>query len=92
QAKDRFLNSLVFRYDNPEEVLSRKMQYAYWGMDLDSFRQLAREVRQVEAEDVNRVAREYLRPQKLQVLVVGNRGQVLDQLEELGQVQELQLD
>ncbi len=91
-AKDRFLNSLVFRYDNPEKVLSRKMQYAYRGMDLDSFRQLAREVRQVEAEDVNRVAREYLRPQKLQVLVVGDKSQVLDQLQELGEVRELQLD
>ncbi|MFW6314600.1 MAG: M16 family metallopeptidase [Desulfohalobiaceae bacterium] len=92
QAKDRFLNSLVFRYDNPEKVLSRKMQYAYWGMDLDSFSQLAREVRQVESADVNRVAREYLRPQKLQVLVVGTRDQVLDQLEELGEVRELELD
>ncbi|MFO8032077.1 MAG: pitrilysin family protein [Desulfohalobiaceae bacterium] len=92
QAKDRFLNSLVFRYDDPEKVLKRKMHYAYRGMDLDSFNQLSREISQVTAAEVERVAREYLHPEKLQVLVVGNKGQVLDQLEELGEVRELELD
>jgi zinc protease len=92
QAKDRFLNSLVFSYDDPQKVLKRKMYYAYRGMDLNSFKQLAQKISQLRVDQVERVAREYLHPGKLQVLVVGNRAQVLDQLEELGEVRELELD
>lgn len=92
QAKDSFLNSLVFRFDNPKKVLQRRMYYAYRDMDQDSFSKLIEEIKQVSAGDVHRVAQKYLHPGQLQVLVVGNRPQVLPGLQKLGQVRELELD
>jgi len=89
KAKEQFFNSLVFRYDEPSEILSRRMQYAYWGMPPDSFSELTSEIRAVTAQDVTRVSREYLRPDELSVLVVGEEQAVAEQLEKLGPVEVL---
>ncbi len=91
QAKDQFLNSLVFRYESPLEVLKRRLTYAYWGMDQDSFERLIEEIKNVGPKDVHRVAREYVRIPELKVLLVGSEDKLQGQLEQLGPVQELKL-
>ncbi|MCF8086308.1 MAG: insulinase family protein [Desulfohalobiaceae bacterium] len=92
QAKERFLNSLVFNYDTPAKVLHRRMRYAYKGMDQDSFKELIQEVKGVDQEGVERVAREYLHPEKMRILLVGNKKALRDELSEMeGEVRELEL-
>lgn len=86
QAKEQFFNSLVFRYDEATEILERRMFYAYRQMDPESFTQLVEEIREVTAEDVARVAREYLQPGSLQVLAVGEKDKLIKQLEAFGSV------
>ncbi len=92
QAKDQFLNSLVFRFDSPEKVLERRMYYAYRGMDKDSFQSLIKEIKNVTAKDVQRVAQEYIQIDSLQILVVGNKKELGDQLKKLGPVQEIDIN
>jgi len=87
QAKEQFLNSLIFQYDNPAEILERRMYYEYRGMDKDSFEKLAQEIKDVSVPDVNRVAQKYLHLNDLEIVVVGNKPEVYDQLQELGQVE-----
>ncbi len=87
QAKEQFLNSLIFRYDKPAEILERRMYYEYRGMDKDSFEKLVQEIRDVGVQDVTRVAREYLYVNDLEIVVVGNKPEVHEQLQELGQVE-----
>ncbi len=89
EAKNRFFNSLVFRYDQAEEILSRRMIYAYRGMPADSFQELVKEIRQVEAQDVVRAAREYISPDALTILAVGEKEKLVDQLEKMGKVEVL---
>lgn len=91
QAKQQFFNSLVFRYDQAEEILGRRIHYAYRGMDGDSFQELIQKIRQVTTEDVVRVAREYVRPDSLTVLAVGEEKKLLQQMQKLGQVEVLPL-
>jgi predicted Zn-dependent peptidase len=92
RAKDRFLNSLVFNYDTPQKVLQRRMHYAYKGMDGDSFKELIGEVKGVEQNDVDRVAEEYLHPEKMIILMVGNKKELQDELAPMKErVQELEL-
>jgi len=92
RAKERFLNSQVFNYDTPKKVLRRRMQHAYKGMDQDSFRELIREVRDVEQKDVERVARTYLHPDELMILMVGNKKDLDKDLSAMEQeVRELEL-
>ncbi|MEX0994415.1 MAG: pitrilysin family protein [Balneolaceae bacterium] len=91
QTKDRFLNSLVFEYDSRASVLNERMNYDYAGLPPDSFDRLVEEIREVTIEDVQQVAREYLRPDALQILVVGNGGEIGDQLEKFGEVNEIDI-
>lgn len=92
RAKERFLNSLVFNYDTPQKVLQRRMRYAYKGMDQDSFKKLISEVKGVEEEDVERVADKYLHPEKIKILLVGNKKELQDELSAMNkEIRELEL-
>ncbi len=86
QAKERFLNSLIFRYDQEDEVLSRRLYYEYRGMDKNSFEQLIEEIKNVTVQDVQGVAKEYIKMDRLEIVVVGKKDQVYNQLQELGKV------
>ena len=91
QAKDQFFNSLVFRYDEPSEFLARRMYYVYRKMPKDSFEDLVQQIREVTASDIEEIARKYLHPEKLKVLVVGKKQELVGQLEDLGKLREIDL-
>jgi len=88
---DRFLNSLVFEYDSRASVLNERMSYDYAGLDPDTFNQLVEEIQAVTIEDVQEVAQEYLRPDMLHILVVGNGEEIGDQLDQYGEVNEVDI-
>lgn len=71
-AKDSVLNSFVFNFQKPAQTLSRLMRYEYYGYPSDFLFRYQREVEATTAADVQRVARQYLQPEKLATLVVGN--------------------
>ncbi|MEX2585146.1 MAG: hypothetical protein WD315_02055, partial [Balneolaceae bacterium] len=87
RTRDRFLNSLVFEYESRQSVLRERMRFDYAGMPADSFERYVEEVREVTTEDIHRVAREYLHPNRIRVLIVGNGAGIGDQLSRFGQVQ-----
>jgi len=88
---DRFLNSLVFEYDSRASVLNERMSYDYAGLDPDTFDRLVEEIQAVTIEDVQEVAQKYLRPDALQILVVGNGAEIGDQLEQFGEVNKVDI-
>lgn len=85
-TKDRILNSLVFRYDSKSKILNEQVSNTYNGLPMDAFDRYIDEVRQVTPADIQRVAREYIQPEKVHILVVGNGNEIGDQLERLGNV------
>lgn len=85
-TRERFLNSLVFRNEFRSSALSEQLNNTYLGLPLDAFERYVEEVRLVTPEDIQRVAREYLRPDEVQILVVGNSNLLGDQLEQFGEV------
>lgn len=86
EAKDRILNSLVFRYTSRASVLNEQIANEYNGLPADAFNQYIDELREVTIADVQRVANEYLQPDAMQVLIVGNENEMGDQLASLGEV------
>lgn len=86
KTKDQFLNSLVFRYDSYEKVLNERLSNEYSGLSEDAFDEYVEGVKATTAEDVQEVARQYLRPDSLQILVVGNKEEIGDQLQKYGEV------
>jgi len=91
QTKDQFLNSLVFRYDSRSRILNERLGYDYAGLPEDTFDRLVEEIREVNIEDIMEVAQEYLRPEDVQILVVGNSNEIGDQLTKYGNVNEIDI-
>ncbi len=90
-AKDRIFNSLAFQYTSRASVLNERISNEYNGLPADIFNQYIEQVRNVTVEDVNRVAREYLRPDDMHVLIVGNENEMGDQLASLGDVNRIDI-
>ena len=88
-AKDSFLNSFVFNFDTRREIINRQMTYEYYGYPQDFLEKTKTEVEKVTVDDVKRVARKYLQPDKVRLVVVGN-GQDFDEpLSVFGEVNEI---
>jgi zinc protease len=71
RAKDTILNSFVFLFDSKERVLAEQMRYEFYGYPPDSLERFRSAIERVTPADVERVARKYLRPERLSILVVG---------------------
>ncbi|MBI5365420.1 MAG: insulinase family protein [Planctomycetes bacterium] len=91
QARESFLNSSVFYYDDKSEVLARHLRYEYFHLPHDFLEQLLSQVKAVTIADVQRVARTWLRPEALTILVVGNDAEFGAPLSDLGPVVEVPL-
>lgn len=72
KAKDSILNSFIFSFDSKEKVLGERMAYEFYGYPADFLERYRAGIEKVTPADVNRVARKYIHPEKIAVLVVGN--------------------
>ena len=91
RAKDSILNSFIFNFDTPEKVLRERMAYEFYGYPLDFLEKFRTGVEKVTAADVNRVAAEFLHPNSMPVLVVGNTGEFDKPLSTLGPVNNIDI-
>ncbi|OKH28253.1 peptidase M16 [Nostoc calcicola FACHB-389] len=82
-AKESTLNSFVFNFQDPAQTLSRLMQYEYYGYPADFLFRYQKAVAATTADDVQRVAREYLKPENIVTLVVGNQTAIQPPLTQL---------
>ncbi|HYP54663.1 MAG TPA: pitrilysin family protein [Pyrinomonadaceae bacterium] len=86
RAKDAILKGFAFEFDSTGKVVRRIMSYEYYGYPADYLQRFADNIKKVTAADVQRVARENLREDRLFVLVLG-KGKDFDRpLSTLGQV------
>jgi len=67
------------------------MAYAYYGYPLDFMEKIRKEVEKITKQDVLRVARKYLRPDKVQILVVGNKESFDKPLSTLGELNNIDI-
>jgi zinc protease len=86
KAKDSILNSFIFEFDSKEKVLSERMRYEFYGYPPDFLEQYRANIEKVTPADVDRVARKYIHPDKMAVLVVGNPKEFDRALSTLGTV------
>lgn len=85
-AKDQYMNSFVFRFDTLSKIVQRKMLYEYYGLPIDFLEKFRDKVLNVTKADVLRVAQQYLHPDNLVIMVVGNRNKIEKDLASLGPV------
>ena len=84
-AKDSILNSFVFQFQNPSQILSRLMTYEYYNYPRNFIFDYQKAVKNTTVEDVLRVAKQYLQPEKIVTLVVGNEEAIKQDLGNLQQ-------
>ncbi|AFZ53868.1 M16 family metallopeptidase [Cyanobacterium aponinum] len=84
-AKDSILNSFVFKFQNPSQTLSRMMTYEYYDYPQNFIFDYQQGVKNTQIDDVLNVAQEYLHPDKIVTLVVGNEEEIKQELQTLGQ-------
>ncbi len=83
-GKDGYLNSFVFKFDTKQEVVTRLMNYDFYGLPEDFVFQEKENVEKVTPADVIAAAKKNLHPEALRILVVG-KGEDFDMpLEQLG--------
>jgi zinc protease len=82
-AKDQLLNSFIFRYDSKEKVLAEATTLEFYGYPPDFLEKYRTAVEAVTTADLERVAKKYIDPSKLAILVVGNESQFVTPLTDL---------
>lgn len=90
-AKESYLNSFVFNFDSKGEVINRLMTYEYYGYPADFLQRTKESVEQVTKADVLRVARKHLKPDTVQILVVGRPDDFDEPLTALGAMNEIDI-
>jgi len=83
RAKDDILNSFLFRYDTREKVLAERVRLEFYGYPADYLETYKAAVEKVTLADLERVAKKYVHPDKLAVLVVGNGPEIKPGLDTL---------
>jgi zinc protease len=83
RGKDNILNSFLFRYDSREKVLVERVRLEFYGYPADYLETYRAALEKVTVADLNAVAKKYIHPGKLAILVVGNGPEIKPGLEEL---------
>jgi zinc protease len=86
RAKDSILNSFIFNYDSKRKVLFQRLNYSYYGLPDDFLEQYRTKIEKVTVDDVAMVAKKYLHPDQLSILIVGKASDFDQPLEKLGKV------
>ncbi|MDQ6801867.1 MAG: insulinase family protein [Acidobacteriota bacterium] len=72
-AKDADLNAYVFTVDSKAKVLNQRQQLEFYGYPADFYEKYQKAIEGVTIADVERVAKKYVHPDQLAILVVGNQ-------------------
>ena len=83
RAKDDILNSFLFRYDTRDKILAEREKLEFYGYPADYLETYHDAIEKVTLADVAAVAKKYIHPAKLAVLVVGNGSEIKPPLSDL---------
>jgi zinc protease len=86
-AKESAANSFIFNFQDPSQTLSRLMRYEYFGYPADFIFKYQKAVEATTIKDVQRVAQQYLQPDKLVTVIVGNQKAIKPAITDLGKIQ-----
>lgn len=72
RAQKSILRSFLFQYETRFALVKDAVKFYLWGYPEDYLSRFQQEIATLQVEDINRVARQYLHPDQLQLLVVGD--------------------
>jgi zinc protease len=90
-GKDALLNTFVFNFDSPDKVLRERMNYEFYGYPADFLERYRAGIEKVTKADVERVAKKYIHPEQMALLVVGKESDFDKPLSTFGTVTTLDI-
>jgi zinc protease len=86
-AKEHAKLALPARFESVDEVTQALQEIAVYGWPLDEYSTLASRIDAVTAADVQRVAKQWLHPETLRVVVTGDRARIEKDLKAYGAIE-----
>lgn len=91
-ARDSYVNKQVFDYESSSRVIDRMVWYDLGGLPLDTLEREFKVYQSATVDQVARVAGQYLHPDGLTILVIGNQDLFDRPLSDLGRVNVIELE
>lgn len=91
RARDAYLNNQVFEYDSKQGIVGRLVQLKWQGRPLDTPERDVAAIENLTLDDVKAAAAEYLHPDGLTMLFVGNQEEFEQPLSNFGEVNTIEL-
>ena len=91
-AKDSIINSFIFGFTNTASVATQKVRLEYYHYPAGYLENYRDNIARVTKEDVLRVAKKYLHPEALKLVVVGDAKRFDKPLSTFGKVEEIKLE
>lgn len=91
-AKDYMINSFIFGFARPDAVVNQKLRLEYYSYPEGFLENYRDNLAKVTKDDVLRVSRQYLHPERMITVVVGDEKKFDAPLSKLGPVRELKLE
>lgn len=88
-AKDSYINRYVFNFTSASQIVGRLMGLEFDNRPSDQLETYIGNIRKVTRNDVLRVAQEYLKPEDITLVVVGNPENFDNSLAEFGKITDL---
>ena len=92
EAKESIINRQVFEYESANQVVRRLVWYDLIGLPLDMQERRFASIQAATVDDIRRVADEYLHPDGLTILVVGNQDLFGRPLSDFGRVNIIEIE
>ncbi len=83
-AKDYLTGSFPLTVETPDAIATQILNVLFYGLSVDQLQLFRERVNAVRPEDIERVARSFLRPDRLSIVLVGNAAAFSGQLRGLG--------
>jgi predicted Zn-dependent peptidase len=91
-AREAIINSFIFGFAKPESIVNMQVRLEYYGYPQGYLENYRDNISRVTREDVLRVARTYLHPEAMILMVVGNDRNFDQPLATYGPVREITLE
>lgn len=90
-AKETFMNQFIFRFTTSASIVAQKVDIEYEELPLNYLETYLDNVQAVTQEDIQRVAKKYLRPEDVKILVIGDKEKFDKPLDNFGKVNGIEL-
>ena len=91
-ARDGIVGEWVFGLETYQDFVEVVASYKIRGVELDRLNRWLGHIKDVNKEDVLQVANDYIHPEDFIIVVVGDAGEIQEQLEALGEVTRLEAE